>query len=811
MRDDDIFDPFGSSRQRKHTPEETSSSDDFLFDNEIEWVPESRGTKPKAASSTWLIGLFVLTLVLLAGFGIVFSLRNQEQRLAPREIENVEAKFAQAAAAFDGEPADLNDPRIAPLAALIEDLRVGLARGDAGLIGDALDVERLFREVERLGAFEIPASEFEDVCRIAKMAIAQALAGNELADFQRFEFSRVELNATGDEALLYVRQWDGNGTVIKMRYWTILSRGRWRIYDFEDLSMSTRVSDFMALTESHGPKDPASILRMQTDMQRIQAAMAAVVAGDADTAESELAIVSVESFPPQIQALAHLIRSSIAHQRSDYELALREVDSAESLHRDMVILKYQRSVVLNALGRYHEALPPAQEYLNMLGADPAVSLEVATALLGLNRTDEAVRVLRQGLDDDPGYVALLLLLAQSIPPEEAAEIGERFMRLPDPGMWLYHVASELWTQPEAAWAIAAAYLQSHPNDLDAIYHGANALLQLGRNEEALATLTPVVEKGTIQTAAKGALASDYEIGASDIRWQYLRAVVATGGWAEVYVSASDKAAAFGELASQMAYQEAPELRELIAIRSADHPEDPQIDKYRGVVAMWDEDWDSAIEFLSTAYDAERDELEQDSILWRRTHAMFHAGRSIEALQAATADNGIFEQLMWSALDSEPPQLELMDEMLASYAVEHEDDPNVKLWAVRSAYQRGNYDEVLNLWHEYANDFAAYGEYYALDADNLKFLSHIRLRQFDDARAMADQSFNELGDPLRKAVVSAAEGNLIQTHGWLGACITFGYDADAFYANEILAEQLLSEEFSPLRGMYPVPSTEGAVE
>lgn len=190
--------------------------------------------------------------------------------------------------------------------------------------------------------------------------------------------------------------------------------------------------------------------------------------------------------------------------------------------------------------------------------------------------------------------------------------------------------------------------------------------------------------------------------------------------------------------------------------------------------------------------------------------MFQSGRSIEAVESATPENVIFSQLMAKAYSESPPPLELMEEILATYASRYANELDVKYWTIRLDYMQGDYEGVLAFVEQDGQPLQSDAEH-GWELDDLVLYSHLHLGQYEAARELADRIFTVSYDPLRRAVVAAAQGDVDETRLLLAGCIEFGYLSWQFYDYEFLNEALRSDEFASLRELYPLPEPAKAIE
>lgn len=736
-----------------------------------------------------------LLLCLVAAWGCTAG--HVEDRLAatapqPRSDETVADIFRPQPEPSDGD-------RDQPFRDLIERFRIAFQEADSTLIEECFDGARMMRQ-----AIHASGARVDDASREGLMAAATNEVGKRFVEhaeawsFERAQLRRIDLNPDGTEGILYVRAWLSNGAVMKMRWWVIRHGDRWRVYDSEDLSTSLRMSALMATAITAIDLPPAEAHALLRDAQLVGKAAVCIREERYDDAVALLKPSSFAQAAPVMRAVREFFLGLAALADGDFGGALHRFAVAEKLQSDMVILGYLRAVVANHEERFADAVREADQYLQAFGADADATCEQVFALQALERHEDALAAARGGLDDDPSSIDLLLLLAPLLPEDGHHEIGERFLRLHDPPAAFETVCQGLLDDPASVLAIVAAYRTINAQDPNIAYYGAHALLQQGHGDEACDLLAAVLSTTTtrddhdafVNLFATAAFASDEVI--------------------EAYRQADDKSAMFRALSTSFLDEEEPDrelLQELVEMHESAFPNDPEPMYTRGQVALGDGDWKEAIDCCRRAM-----RLAADDPSGRFRHSLvvahFHGGEAMEALRTVEPAAETFRQLMWLAFyDSDPPDVGLMESLVAEFEDGHENDPAVAFWKIRLACDVGEYHVADALMTRHAGVVAG-DEEFEHAWPYVKVTLLLELERYEEAAREARSYAEQYDDPILQAVVSAARGHVEQTAHWIEKCLDAGYSTDDLYETDGLGASLRLPVFEALRAKYPPPELPG---
>jgi tetratricopeptide (TPR) repeat protein len=214
---------------------------------------------------------------------------------------------------------------------------------------------------------------------------------------------------------------------IKMRWWFIRRPAGWRIYDFEQLDTSMRITRIVGELENL-PR----VGELREATVGLNEAISALLSGDMELFDDGLARARRFPFPPRMAAVIDSIEAAGHMSRGDAKAALKLVERAEKLNPDMPGLIYIRMSCCNLLADYESALKAADEYVAQLGGDSELYTERGIALEGLGRDEEAAADSRKALDDYAGETNALDGLRRVLRKEKLPELGERLAKAPSP-------------------------------------------------------------------------------------------------------------------------------------------------------------------------------------------------------------------------------------------------------------------------------------------------------------------------------------------------------------------------------------------
>lgn len=361
-------------------------------------------------------------------------------------------------------------------------------------LGDALDVKGLLEELDRGGYLAgVPERGRKAFASGVEMGLAKKQLRELLGDPQTTNIVRIDSEGGDDRVVVLLRQVDGDGFVTRVRWYLVKRSSGWRVYDTEDLAMGLRTSTLSGAAA-------ASLLGGDRwDAPRVinglQTGAAALAQGDVEAAAAALAGIEDMPIPDALQAVIQILLARIDIESSAAEEALARLDRVDGLQRGLPLADLLRAEALNDLGRSEEALPVAQRYVERFEAEPMGNIQIARALIGLERSPEAVAPLLAALDDMPGDVPALAYLAQVTPADREAELAARLAKLADPPTQ-YELIAEYLLDVEALDAldrVTRAVAPRLPGHRDVPYYQGLVLARRGKHREAAVKLGEVLE------------------------------------------------------------------------------------------------------------------------------------------------------------------------------------------------------------------------------------------------------------------------------------------------------------------------------
>lgn len=404
-----------------------------------------------------LSGIAIAVLVALLATGVLREKPIPPLPAAP--VETAEVKFREAAAAYNGPPAEESDPQVKAIVAAFAKLRSSVASGDKQAFVDAIDFERLFQESMRTTRNKIyDAGMQRRFVKDLKAETGKRVLGfTDTLTSDLFEVSHCHILPGANEAVAYVRI-KGTTNRLKYRWWLIQRDGQWKFFDYEDFDCGNRWSHAMSAHLDLAGNDRARSDRMNQQADLLSEAGKAFSTEDADQIDRRLDAIQIHELIPEDRALLYLYRGTNLATRGKYREAIVEYDRANEELPGMVRLNLSRGAAYNNLQQYGAARVELESYLNSLGRDAEAYEHLGNALEGLNLRDEALAAYRQGLDDDPLWFGNFYRLAALLPAESKAEIGERFAKMkPTAAHFDTLYFGFRWQDPAALAEIAKQY------------------------------------------------------------------------------------------------------------------------------------------------------------------------------------------------------------------------------------------------------------------------------------------------------------------------------------------------------------------
>jgi tetratricopeptide (TPR) repeat protein len=717
--------------------------------------------------------------------------------LAPRELEDREQRRREVADAFTGASQPLDGAAERSIRVLFDGLAGALKADDSDAVEKHFDPYRMLAEMERLLGW--PASRFGERRQLRKAlakSLAKSMAQNPLVRWGRFRVQRFYPVEGRPEALAYVRHFSGDGPEsFKMRWWLVRDGDRWRVYDFEDLSMGMRVSTSIvaAMATAAGTTQPTVGMPGGAE-QNLQAALQAVVAGEVDDADRQLNALGKFELPAPLASLRLVLLAALRLQLGKAEESLQLLDQAEAHTADLPMAHFLRATACNQLERYEEAVRHGRRHIELLGDDAPTYELIGDALDQLGRKGEAADAYRMALDDAPDSPVLLHDLFRVLPDGQKREVAERFARLakPDEHFGAFADMFAAAKDRDGLEALSNAYKAAQDDPLPAYYRAVGQIL-FGDFEGGAAEV-------------RAAIASLPDEKQDEYVVRYLNTMTAAGRMLDGYRSAPDPIQAFRHLADHFISpinddeDRLDRLWRLIAAHRQLKPDDVWLDYYEGEAYRAEGDYEAADRSYAAGAAKAQDDETREAFRTTRVAARLEAGKWLSAYQEIGPRKATFDQLAQSFASREMPQE--LSELIAAHQANDPNDAVLPAWQAEHHWLRKEYGKVVEVLtgHRALAGHKELGWRYA----QRLVRSLVRLQRAEDARREFDALPEDQRGPLLDAIVSASSGDVERTDMALITLEAQGHGPAFFYRDEDLGPALRSEQLQELREKYPEP-------
>jgi hypothetical protein len=294
-------------------------------------------------------------------------------------------------------------------------------------VGRHFDVARMLEACEEQGMNlkELGAPK-QMLAAVMQIAIGpQIVQQADMMLWEEYEIRRVQFHKGREEAMVRTRMRDADGLVTDWVWWLAWRDGRWRIFDYEDVTTNLRISVIMTAVLAEGGAGMA----WKDDFMALMGIAQAVFAGDLDAADEILEGIRDTKFPPMIEGARWLMTAAVRAAQEKFRDALRACDIAESHNPNMTGIPLMRLNAYIGLGKFKDALDHGKKYLAVAGPDPDVLYSMAVAHELLGNEKEAEKFYRAGLADDPQSTDCLAGLAVLLPEKRKKEFLPYFHKL----------------------------------------------------------------------------------------------------------------------------------------------------------------------------------------------------------------------------------------------------------------------------------------------------------------------------------------------------------------------------------------------
>ncbi|MCB9824663.1 MAG: hypothetical protein R3F05_01160 [Planctomycetota bacterium] len=540
------------------------------------------------------------------------------------------------------EPRQEIAERDAAIRASVAKVAALLVRKPRGTMADVLHLDAHYDAVERAGYLTRVPERARGPLRERFTSVMQTgYARKSLAEiFGRAEVLvvlRIDAGEVADRATSLVRFSPQPGARSHMRMSYERRDGVWSLYDMEDLGFGLPLSSGVGLVLSavaEGNGDDA--VQISADLI---GAKAALEDDDPDDAQLYLDRLQGRELPHPLRAVVEMFSAALDLQAGRPQEALVHLDAYERSLPRGAFLDLLRATALNDLDEHATALEHAYRYVESIEHDVDVDVEIARALIGLGRRDEAAAVLLRTLDDAPGNADALRWLAQILPAEREAELAARLAHLPNPATELEQIAEELLDADafDALERVTRAVAPRIPDHRDVPYYEGLVLAHRGQHREAAVKLEESVRRLTPDVSTDLAF---YYVDA------WLDAMLASGQGVEAVLRAPDPAAVFDRVMEHLNESGDLEARRRLVQEAATLPGLGRRLRYeRADLLHTDRQFEAAVAILEPLRRElmdEAGELEDIEVLLifdvvnRLVRDLMHLDRAEQALEVARA-------------------------------------------------------------------------------------------------------------------------------------------------------------------------------
>lgn len=354
----------------------------------------------------------------------------------------------------------------------------------------------------------------------------------------RVKLPRVDVSGDGTFAVAYARLEHAEpGVISKFRFWLLKGEKGWRVYDWENLNMSirmTRMAGTLMATQS-GFVVPA----WTRHTHKLAEIRYQIELGEYEGARAALRQLDRVTFPSEINSVLQYYNGMLEMYEERHAKALEYFDAALRNKPEFADARYGRGLSLNGPGRHEEAVVEFKWYIDTLGSDPLALGDYASSLTHLDRHEEAKELYRASYRDTPSALAVIGV-AICEPGNDFSELAPMFAALPDPATDYPVIADSLWNEyelPGALKVVNEAFRTTHPDDRNLRFWSGKVAYYEGNFAEAANQLRPILPK---------TLSEDDEI-----MPMYRSAMLYSGQAVQALRDEAGSKAAFTELADEL--------------------------------------------------------------------------------------------------------------------------------------------------------------------------------------------------------------------------------------------------------------------
>lgn len=702
---------------------------------------------------------------------------------------------------LDWTPVALNSPAAEPFRPLLDDIAKAIASGDYGVLKKDIDTDAFLRQVEEQGGFKVSDSEQ------AKQRAIHATLLQQRLEFLRpsetsFAYRPTQFLVSPDRtqaAYFFQNRLVGRSDV-EMSMGLVLAKinDQWRIVDLIDLEDYEGLARYEATSLK-----PSFQSQRRSFLSLLYKADLAIADGDIPTLQSlyeQLRSMEIPlcAYPLRLATQCRMLEAFGLSKRA---LFCYQLETTFGL--DCIVANYQVARLANELGYPATAIQYANRYLHAVGPSGQAYYQLGLAYNSLDMEEVALGFFREGMRANPGSKDNLVALAIMAPDGELDEIVEWYQKGSDTINFEY-VATALDEAEcyDALRAIAREHRRTHPDDWMPEAYEALAYYRLKDYEKAADLFDKALP--TMQANAPF----------DDWRSLYFDCKHERGELLEAFEQCFDPDRSFLDVLFLADRLKADELREVLDFHEKESPGQPALPLAKSLLATLEEDDEAADRHF-----VEHLQLDGDDELMADLTSEYLANWVAIRFRLGTDE---------TALDLDPNNAELFQELAYTYELEESDESTAKLKRLVRAYRRVVADDPQLLYwdgillaradkpREAAAQFEKaleedidVGIYESAQVELLRSL--VAAKEYEQAMTWAEQWNEEEDDPYFIAMVVAGRRDpkrLVEVEAALQRCIEAGYEASDFYQSDLIANTLYDEHFAILKEKYPdAPSSE----
>jgi len=675
----------------------------------------------------------------------------------PRQDDRADISASLAASKATDDPALLASVR-----QTLSAMGAAIQARDPNAADRFFDTERMMLEMERYpGATMLPAADRNAFITGMKAGLpAQISKGAMLPPWDRVVVRRI-LPVAGmpGEIVVYAKFYSGND-ISRMRYW-MCKTGGWRVYDFEDLDGSLRLSNLMGslMGVAVSPNATASL----KDIQAMTRAMNDVKQQDFDGADKEVKSINEKNLSPECVAVVCMVRTVVALRQGESGEAIKLADRALQITPDKFCCYLFKAIAHNDLRQYDQALPAAKKYIEMLGATGTGNYQLGRALIGLKRQTEAMVAIEAGLDDEPTSVDCLYLLASIETPAVRDKLR---VRLQDASMdvMMFRTLCSALDRDGNSSAMAVVVDFAKPTIGDTVdYHFYEAAVNEYAKQYDKAAAGFFKDINTTDPYYKKAIFS-----------RYLSCMVSAGKPLEGYEAAGRPEEAFAKLVNLLDNR-SPAIAKLIDVHLAKCPKDSHAWDQKGMWSLGQEKYMQAVEAYDRAIATNTDAEKTKGIHARRMYAAYRGGKGLEMFSQYPDNIDRFNQL--ATLLSNDRRTAELRQLIDVHRAALPESPSIMLYEGELAYLNADYAGAVRILKKIAADKETRGDWQRRDR---LVRAYCNLKQFALATSTAGDKPEER-DSLHVVLIFAAQGDVPATEKAIDKAI----EDDDYYSGDFL--------------------------